>query len=119
MTDRTPSWWVGAGFFGLLGFAAAIPHPLPTAAAQFIKEVDSSGRVTYSQDPDYDYTRDEPDPENRRINDEQLRKLREFVEYRQSLPAPPARNPQMTKRTGPAVCKRRLSLLKAKSHGCN
>ena len=87
--------------------------------AQFIKEIDDNGNVSYRQDPAYDYSADEPSEENRRINEEQLRRLREFIDYRANRPAPKRRPPQMTIRTGPAVCKKRISLLKLKTHGCD
>ena len=99
-------------------FLAMSIWPLP-GAAQFIKEIDAEGHVTYRQDPTYDYSKDEPSAENRRINEEQLRRLKAFVEYRKRRPGPPRRKPQMTVRTGAAVCKRKISLLKLKTHGCN
>jgi len=89
------------------------------ASAQFIKEIDSDGNVSYTQDPDFDYLKDEPSEENRRINEEQLRHLQEFIDYRANLPIAKPRPPQMTIRTGPAVCNKRISLLKLKTHGCD
>jgi hypothetical protein len=88
-------------------------------SAQFIKEIDADGNVSYTQDPSYDYSSDEPTEANRRINEEQLRQLREFIDYRANRPAPERRPPQMTIRTGSAVCNKRISLLKLKTHGCN
>ena len=91
----------------------------PAASAQFIKQTDADGHVTYSQDPSYDYSKDEPSAENRRISEERLRRLEAFVEYRKRRTGAPRRKPQMTVRTGAAVCKRKISLLKAETHGCD
>jgi len=90
----------------------------PSALGQFIKHTDPGGNVIYQQDPSYDYSQDDPGDENRRINAEQLRRLREFIEYRQGLPQPEPRAPQVTIRTGRAVCRKRLSLLRP-GIGCN
>ena len=98
--------------------AATLGFTNTPASAQFIKQIDPDGNITYLQDPSYDYSKDEPSEENRRINEEQLRRLREFVEYRKNLPAAKRRAPQMTVRTGAAVCNKRISLLKLKTHGC-
>jgi hypothetical protein len=87
--------------------------------AQFVKEIDTKGRVTYRQDPAYDYSEDQPDEENRRINEEQLRKLREFIEYRAGRPTATRRKPHAIVRSGASVCSKRISLLKPKTHGCD
>ena len=79
---------------------------------QFIKHVDEHGHVTYSQEPGYDYSQDEPSVENQRINEVQLKQLRAFIEYRATLPKQQSRAPKMTIRTGRAVCKKRISLLR-------
>ncbi|MFC1680725.1 hypothetical protein ACFL1S_02885 [Pseudomonadota bacterium] len=92
--------------------AATLGFTNTPASAQFIKQIDPDGNITYH------YSKDEPSEENRRINEEQLRHLREFVEYRKNLPAAKRRAPQMTVRTGAAVCNKRISLLKLKTHGC-
>ena len=88
------------------------------ASGQFIKHIDADGHVTYSQEPSYDYSADEPSEENRRINEEQLRQLREFNKYRANLPKAEPRAPKMTTRTGRSICKKRISLLKLTSPGC-
>lgn len=103
----------------LSGALAILTMVSATAVAQFIKETDAAGNVSYRQDPDYDYSRDEPTEENRRINQQQLRELRKFIDYRARRPAPERRTPQMTVRTGAAVCNKRISLMKLKTHGCN
>ncbi len=84
----------------------------PPALAQFIKQIDEHGNVTYSDDPSYDYAADEPSLENQNINTEQIERLREFLEYRDKLPAPVPRAPNVTTRTGRSVCLRRLSVSK-------
>jgi hypothetical protein len=78
--------------------------------AQFIKQIDEHGNVTYSDDPSYDYAADEPSQEDQKINAEQIRRLREFLEYRDNLPAPEPRAPKVTIRTGRSVCLRRPSV---------
>jgi len=88
------------------------------ASGQFIKHIDSDGHVTYSQEPSYDYSLDEPSEENRRINEEQLRQLREFNKYRASLPKAEPRAPKMTTRTGRSICKKKISVTKLTSPGC-
>ena len=111
MDGYKPIKWIGCvGVFSML-------HFFPVASAQFTKHIDDQGRVTYGDDPDYDYAADEPSAENQEINRNQLRKLREFIEYRARLPEPEPRAPQMTIRTGRAVCLRRLSLSNMKL-GC-
>lgn len=103
----------------LSAIAVALGLIATPVSAQFIKEIDSDGNVSYTQDPEYDYSKDEPSAENQRINEEQLQRLREFVDYRVNLPIAKPRPPQMTIRTGPAVCNKRISLLKLKTHGCD
>ena len=88
------------------------------ALGQFIKHIDADGHVTYSQEPSYDYDADEPSEENQRINEEQLRRLREFNKYRANLPKVEPRAPKKTIRTGRSICKKKISLLKLTSPGC-
>lgn len=106
-----PVKWISCvGVFSML-------HFFPAASAQFIKHIDNQGHVTYGDDPAYDYAADEPSAENREINRNQLRQLREFIDYRARLPKPEPRAPKMTVRTGRAVCLRSLSLSNLKL-GC-
>jgi hypothetical protein len=88
------------------------------ASGQFIKQIDADGHVTYSQEPSYDYSADEPSEENRRIIEEQLRRLREFNKYRVTLPKAEPRAPKMTIRTGRSICKKKISVRKLTSPGC-
>ncbi len=81
----------------------------PPVLAQFIKQIDEHGNVTYSDDPSYDYAADEPSLENQKINTEQIKRLREILEYRDNLPAPEPQAPKVTVRTGRSVCLRRPS----------
>ena len=104
--------WKATAFFVVLWLAS-----LP-ASGQFTKHIDADGHVTYSQEPSYDYSADEPSEENRRINEEQLRRLREFNKYRANRPKAEPRAPKMTTRTGRSICKKRISLLKLTSPGC-
>ena len=90
----------------------------PAASGQFIKEVDSEGRVTYRQDPAYDYSADEPSEENRRINKEQLRRLREFNDHRSKMSDAGVRPPDMTIRTGRSVCRPKISVRRLSRLGC-
>lgn len=99
-------------FCGVLLFIA----PPPTFA-QFTKHIDENGNVTYSDDPSYDYAADEPSLENQKINTEQVKSLREFLEHRDNRPAPGPREPNVTRRTGRSACLRRPSLLKPRL-GC-
>ena len=99
-------------------FVAALWLVSIPASGQFIKHIDTDGHVTYSQEPFYDYSADEPSEENRRINEEQLRQLREFNKYRANLPKVEPRAPKMTTRTGRSICKKKISVLKLTSPGC-
>ncbi len=83
--------------------------PVP-ALTQFIKQIDEYGNVTYSDDPSYNYAADEPSLENQKINAEQIKRLREFLESRDNLPTPEPRAPKATVRTGRSVCLRRPSV---------
>lgn len=85
--------------------------------AQFIKQTDEHGHVTYSDDPSYDYAADEPSPENQKIHAEQMQRLRELLHHRDNLPARESRSPKTTTRTGRAVCRPRLSLSNPRA-GC-
>ncbi len=89
----------------------------PPALAQFIKEIDEHGNVTYRDDPSYDYTMDQPSPENQQINAEQIKRLREFLKHRDKRPAPEPRTPNTTVRTGRSVCLRRPSIANSRL-GC-
>lgn len=80
--------------------------------AQFIKQTDEHGHVTYSDDPAYDYAADEPSLENQKLNTEQIERLREFLQHRDNLHAREPRPPKTTVRTGRSVCQRRPSLTK-------
>lgn len=86
-----------------------VPSPVP---AQFIKQIDAHGNVTYSDDPSYDYAADQPSLENQKINTEQMKRLREFLEYRENLPVPAPQAPKVTVRTGRSACLRRPSISK-------
>ncbi len=91
----------------------------PAASGQFIKEIDAEGRVIYHQDPAYDYSADEPSEENRRINEEQLRRLREFNDHRAKMSDAGVRPPDMTIRTGRSVCRPKISVRRLSKLGCN
>lgn len=88
-----------------------------SACAQFIKDNDEQGNVTYRDDPSYDYAADEPSPEIQKIHAEQMRRLRQFLHHRDNLSTRESPSPQTTTRTGRAVCQPRLSLLNPRA-GC-
>ena len=88
-----------------------------SVCAQFLKEEDERGHVTYRDDPSYDYAADEPAPENQRIHAEQMQRLGEFLHHRENLSKRDSRSPETTTRTGRAVCRPRLSLSNPRA-GC-
>lgn len=97
---------------GVLLYSLVVGLAPSFAMAQFIKQVDEHGNVTYRDDRSYDYSADEPSLENQRIHAEQIKRLREFLISRDKLPAREPRAPKVTVRTGRSVCLRRPSLTK-------
>ncbi len=91
-------------------FVVLICYAPPPAAAQYIKQVDEHGNVSYSDDPNYDYSVDEPTLEQQHRHAERIEELRNSLQSRDASPAVRPRAPHTTVRTGRAVCRSRPSI---------
>ncbi len=77
--------------------------------AQFIKHVDEQGRVTYTEDPEYDYSMDEPSVRRLQQHNEEQAGIQQFLDERRRTRPSRSVKPSTTVRTGASVCTKTMS----------
>ena len=100
----------------MFGFAIVLCLPLSTAA-QFVKQVDEAGHVTYRNDPRYDYSADQPTATELEQHRHEQAQIDEFLNSRKRSQQPEVRKPMMEYRSGASPCTKRMTY-KDIRHNC-